>query len=124
MWMPAGHYRLVIEAPGFKRFVSEDLNVGSAETSQVDVQLQVESQAESVVVNSDSSAMDTTSTQIGEAISQKKMIGVPLNGRSFTDLLALQPGVVPASSAQSNAVVMSGCTVHLPPAISIRETCR
>jgi len=39
---------------------------------------------------------------------------VPLNGRSFTDLLALQPGVVPASSAQSNAVVMSGCTSTPP----------
>ena len=39
---------------------------------------------------------------------------MPLNGRSFTDLLAVQPGVVPASSAQSNAVVMSGCTSTPP----------
>ena len=42
------------------------------------------------------------------------MTGVPLNGRSFTDLLALQPGVIAASSAQSNAVVMSGCTSTPP----------
>src|SRR5208283_1205780 len=43
-----------------------------------------------------------------------KLAGVPLNGRSFTDLLALQPGVVPASSRQANAVVMSGCTSTAP----------
>ncbi len=36
------------------------------------------------------------------------MANVPLNGRSFTDLLAISPGVVPISSAQPNAVVMSG----------------
>jgi hypothetical protein len=42
------------------------------------------------------------------------MDSVPLNGRSFTDLLATQPGVIPASSAQPNAVVMSGCT-NTPP---------
>ncbi len=42
------------------------------------------------------------------------MTSVPLNGRSFTDLLAMQPGVIPASSAQPNAVVMSGCTTTPP----------
>ena len=42
------------------------------------------------------------------------MSSIPLNGRSFTDLLALQPGVVPASSRQPNAVVMSGCTSASP----------
>ena len=42
------------------------------------------------------------------------MTSVPLNGRSFTDLLAMQPGVIPASSQQPNAVVMSGCTAAPP----------
>ena len=39
---------------------------------------------------------------MGEVISGKKMAAVPLNGRSYTDLLALQPGVVPATSLTSN----------------------
>ena len=58
--------------------------------------------------------LDTSSTQVGEGISQDKMTAVPLNGRSFTDLLALQAGVIPASSAQPNAVVMSGATSAPP----------
>ena len=51
---------------------------------------------------------------MGETITTTKMASVPLNGRSFTDLLALQAGVVPASSRQPNAVVMSGCTSTAP----------
>ena len=39
---------------------------------------------------------------MGEVISGAKMTAVPLNGRSYTDLLALQPGVVPATSLTSN----------------------
>ena len=110
---PAGHYRLVIEAPGFRPFSRTDIELGPDAVS-VDAQLQVDSQSESVVVNSEASAIDTTNTQLGELISEKKMTGVPLNGRSFTDLLALQPGVIATSSAQSNAVVMSGCTSTPP----------
>ena len=58
--------------------------------------------------------MDLSSTQIGGSIGQEKLVAVPLNGRSFTDLLGLQAGVVPQSSKQSNAVVMSGCTTTPP----------
>jgi hypothetical protein len=39
---------------------------------------------------------------MGQAISDTKMTAVPLNGRSFTDLLALQPGVVPETSLSSD----------------------
>jgi hypothetical protein len=45
---------------------------------------------------------ETSETQMGEVISGAKMVAVPLNGRSYTDLLALQPGVVPVTSLSSN----------------------
>ena len=67
-----------------------------------------------VIETEEAPTIDTTSTQVGETISAQKMTSVPLNGRSFTDLLAIQPGVIPASSAQPNAVVMSGCA-QAPP---------
>ena len=58
--------------------------------------------------------IDTSSTQLGETIAEKQMQDAPLNGRAFTDLLALQAGVVPVSSQQPNAVLMSGCTSTSP----------
>jgi hypothetical protein len=45
---------------------------------------------------------------MGEVISDVKMTTVPLNGRSYTDLLALQPGVTPVSSGQYGALSVSG----------------
>ena len=58
--------------------------------------------------------VETANTQMGELVTATKMAAIPVNGRSYTDLLALQPGVIPASSQQPNAVVMSGCTSTPP----------
>jgi len=112
--LPAGSYRLTVEAPGFQTYQHDGLALGPTASLRVDVTLQLPSQQESVMVNLVDVQIDTASTQVGEGISQEKMTTVPLNGRSYTDLLALQAGVIPASSAQTNAVVMSGATSTPP----------
>ena len=83
-------------------------------TLKSDATLELASETTTTEVSADTVQINLTDTQIGETITAQKMTSVPLNGRSFTDLLAVQPGVVPASSAQPNAVVMSGCT-NTPP---------
>ena len=55
-----------------------------------------------------SAVIDPQETQGGLTLSESQVASVPLNGRSFTDLLAISSGVIPVSSAQPNAVVMSG----------------
>ena len=109
-----GHYELRIEAPGFKTYREDDIDVDADVTFRADAVLALASQAEAVEVTSSPLQMDLSSTESGGSISSKTMTAVPLNGRSFTDLLAMQPGVIPASSAQPNAVVMSGCTTTPP----------
>jgi hypothetical protein len=112
--LPAGTYRLEVEASGFRSFVRDGLVLGPTAPLRADVLLQLESQQQTVEVIAEGTELDTSSTQVGESISQDKMTAVPLNGRSFTDLLALQAGVIPTSSAQPNAVVMSGATSTPP----------
>lgn len=112
--LPAGTYRLEVEANGFRSSMRDGLVLGPTAPLRTDILLQLESQQETVEVKANGLQLDTASSQVGEAISQDKMTGVPLNGRSFTDLLALQAGVIPASSAQPNAVVMSGATTTPP----------
>lgn len=109
-----GQYKIEVTAQGFKTYVHNGLELGPTAPLRIDAGLQVASKEEEVIVSLDNAQIDTSNTQVGEAISQKKMTSVPLNGRSYTDLLNLQAGVVPASSAQSNAVVMSGCTSTPP----------
>lgn len=59
----------------------------------VDAVLPVGDVAEVITVAADALHAETVSTQLGEVIKDREMTSVPLNGRSYTDLLALQPGV-------------------------------
>src|SRR5205823_3006014 len=54
-------------------------------------------------------------TQLGEVVTGAEMTTVALNGRSFTDLLALQPGIVPMTTQQPNSIVMAGASVAIQP---------
>lgn len=112
--LPAGYYRIEITAHGFKPYLQDGFLLSPTATLKLEVTLVLTAESTTVEVSADSLQVDLSSTQVGETISGKKMDGVPLNGRSFTDLLAIQPGVIPASSQQTNAVVMSGCTTTPP----------
>ena len=55
------------------------------------------------------------STQLGEVVSSPTMTTLSLNGRSYTDLFAIQPGVAPITTIQSNSVIMAGVTGTVAP---------
>jgi len=76
--------------------------------TKLDLTLEIAEHTETVEVTADALAAETTSTQLGETLDTKKMQGVPLNGRNFTDLMAVQPGIVPVNTAQAGAVIMTG----------------
>ena len=99
-------YRLTVSEPGFRTVTL--LVVGGKRLFPL--QLAVASVDESIEVTDTSGhgQIDTQETQGGIALDQREIAAIPLNGRSFTDELAVTPGVVPISSAQPNAVVMSG----------------
>ena len=108
-----GHYQMRIEAPGFKPYL-QGLIVGGTNQLTVNARLAMTSSSTTVEVAIDSLQIDLSTAQLGEAIAAKEMTNVPLNGRSFTDLMGIQAGIVPTSSQQPNAVVMSGVTSTSP----------
>jgi len=112
--LPAGAYQLEIRQQGFRPFVETGIMIEADKPQQVDVQLELDQQATTVTVTETSLRIDTADTAVGDTLTTSKISAVPINGRSFTDLLALQAGVVPTSSRQPNAVVMSGCTSTSP----------
>jgi hypothetical protein len=112
--LASGRYELRIEQPLFNPYRQTGLEVTSDRELRVNVELTLMQQATAVTVTEAPPLMETTNTQLGAHIGSAKMTDIPANGRSFTDLLALQPGVIPASSQQPNAVVMSGCTSAPP----------
>jgi hypothetical protein len=52
---------------------------------------------------------------MGEVIRGADISGLALNGRSYTDLLALQPGIVPVSTQTADSIVMAGASVAIVP---------
>ena len=107
-----GEYRIRIEAAGFQP--QAQTVVADSAPLTVDARLEMIVASTIVEVSAEGMQADLSSTQLGESIAAKKVASIPLNGRSVTDLLAIQPGIVPASSQQPNAVVMAGCATAPP----------
>jgi hypothetical protein len=102
----ADEYTLTVGAPGFESYAAP-VTLGGA--GGLTIRMEVARQVEQVDVQGEvSDGVQPSETQLGAVLNQQQVASVPLNGRSFTDLLALTPGVIPVSSAQPNAVVMSG----------------
>jgi hypothetical protein len=99
--LPVGNYDVEIERPGFKTFRKTAIHIDANSAVRVDVKLEVGEIAEKVTVRSDVVQVETQSTQMGEVISTDKILATPLNGRDFTNLLSLQPGVVPFAYANA-----------------------
>jgi Carboxypeptidase regulatory-like domain len=99
--LPIGTYNLEISQIGFRTFQEKQLVIDANSALRVDAVLQVGAINEKVEVSTDSVHVETESTQMGEVISGKTMTSVPLNGRAYTDLLALQPGVSPYTATDT-----------------------
>ena len=113
--LPApGSYQLEIQANGFEVYRSPVVATCGSPSASLEVVLAIAGNSQTVEVTADALAAETTSTQLGEALNSQKIQGVPLNGRSFTDLMAVQPGIVPVNSAQPGAVIMTGVATTPP----------
>ncbi|MGA9508466.1 MAG: TonB-dependent receptor, partial [Candidatus Sulfotelmatobacter sp.] len=106
-----GTYALEIRHIGFKTFQKNGLTIDANSTLRADAILNVGAINEKVEVSTDSVHVETQSTQMGDVITGKKMEAVPLNGRSYTDLLALQPGVSPYTSTDTQTPGISDRSV-------------
>ncbi|MGA2811629.1 MAG: carboxypeptidase regulatory-like domain-containing protein [Candidatus Acidiferrum sp.] len=109
-----GTYELQVLASGFKPYRRTAITVDANDALIVDVALVVGQQSETVTVKQTPVTVDTASTQLGEVITGTTVDAVPLNGRSFTDLLALQPGVAPQTTITGSSVQAAGASTINP----------
>src|SRR5262249_43007497 len=82
-------------------FSATDITLEVNDQFKLDITLDVGSVTEAVSVSANAVHVDTENTQLGDVIDSKKMLALPLNGRSYIDLLGLQAGVAPANSGQT-----------------------
>ena len=106
--LPVGHYEVNVQKSGFKDDRHSGLVIDVNSALAVDVTLEVGAITQSVQAVASVVGVETSNTQMGEVIGSTKMETIPLNGRSYTDLLALQPGVVPIATNETTAIPVSG----------------
>jgi len=96
--LSVGTYKLGVTAKGFRPFTETGIVVKVNDQLKYDVTLDVGAITEEVQVQANAVQVQTENTQLGDVIDSKKMLALPLNGRSYIDLLGLQAGVAPASA--------------------------
>ncbi len=102
-----GPYTLRVEAAGFKVALVSEFPVGVNQTVTHNVQLSLGQVTETVQVTAEAAMLQSSSAELGNVIQEKVVHDLPLNGRNFTQLLILTPGVNPVSVAQGPANTMT-----------------
>ncbi|HLM80950.1 MAG TPA: carboxypeptidase regulatory-like domain-containing protein [Terriglobales bacterium] len=95
--LPIGEYKVVAEKAGFKMFTATHIHLELDEIFNLKVAMEVGGTSETIVVEANPTQVETTSMQLGTTVTSNQLVDLPLNGRNWTQLQQLQPGVVAAS---------------------------
>ena len=101
--LPVGHYQLQVEAKGFQRYVQQGITLNVNATATVPVRLVPGGETQQVQVMADAQLIQGTVTSLGKTVTEQEVLDLPLDGRNFTRLGLLQPGVVPLTPGLEEA---------------------
>jgi len=91
--LPVGNYQLQVEARGFSKVVEKGIVLTVGQDAVINVVLKVGAATEQIEVTSEAPQVDTTTSSLGNLVSENTISDLPLNGRNYVDLSLLQPGV-------------------------------
>jgi len=96
-----GLYTLTVHKDGFSTATQSEFELQVNQTSTIDFKLRVGSTVESVTVEAAEAGLQTSTSELGAVIDKRSVNDLPLNGRNFTQLLNLIPGVSTVNTAQN-----------------------
>jgi hypothetical protein len=107
--LPGGSYNLTVSANGFQKYTAQNVKLDVAEKARVDVQLTVGTMTEEITVSGESVAqVETQSSDLSNTIDGKQINQLMLNGRNFTQLATLTPGVTNQTGQDEGTVGVYG----------------
>ena len=95
--LPPGPYRLQVAKIGFKTIIKPDIVLNVQDALSVNFTLPIGAALETVTVEGGASMVNTTDASVSTVVDQAYVKNMPLNGRSFQDLILLTPGIVTQS---------------------------
>ena len=97
--LPPGTYQATVEQSGFKKYVHGGMVVQIAQTTRLDIGLQVGAMTEAVEVVGEAPLVRSTTAELGQVIEMKQIQALPLNGRFFQHLITPRRPTTRTSSA-------------------------
>jgi hypothetical protein len=91
-----GSYKVTVEKAGFKKAVSEVVQLDVQGRIAINIALQVGQQTEEVLVTGAAPLLETETSELGQVVDQKRVSNLPLNGRNFAQLALLSTGTAPS----------------------------
>jgi len=95
--LPIGDYNVIADKSGFKRFTAGHIHLDLDQVYSLKPVMDIGTATEVITVEANSAQVESTSMQLGTTISGHQMVDLPLNGRNWTQLMQLQPGVMASS---------------------------
>ncbi|HXY39847.1 MAG TPA: carboxypeptidase-like regulatory domain-containing protein, partial [Vicinamibacteria bacterium] len=92
-YLRPGSYRIEAQTPGFRPAVRDGVQLATGERVRIDLSLAVGTLTEATTVTADAPLLETERSSLGEVITNRSVVQLPLNGRSYLPLVALVPGV-------------------------------
>jgi hypothetical protein len=93
--LPIGHYQIRAEAKGYQKYLQEGISLDVNQTATVNVHLKLGAETQQVEVKADAQLVQSTVSSLGQTVMEREILDLPLDGRNFSQLGTLQPGVVP-----------------------------
>jgi hypothetical protein len=95
--LPIGDYSVRAEKAGFKSFTAGHIHIDLDQVFNLRVAMELGTTSETITVEANPAQVETTSMQLGTTVSGQQIVDLPLNGRNWTQLMQLQPGVEASS---------------------------
>lgn len=111
--LPPSVYRLTAEREGFRPVVREGVELTVAASLTVDLTLEVGSVDQRITITDSPSLVNTQTSELSFLVGEVAMRELPLNGRNYTDLALLTPGVVPYPHRDGGSVVAHGLAMSM-----------
>jgi len=97
-----GSYTVTAEHPGFERLVTEARTLQINQQERIDLRMEIGALNQTVEVNGAGSNVETVNPTLGQSITSRPIVNLPLNGRNVLNLALLQPGVTEDNPDDNN----------------------
>ncbi len=109
--LPVGEYQVVAQKAGFAQEIRSGIRLAVAQEAAVDLTLQVGEVSQQVTVSGDAPPLSVTTADVSGLVNERQIKALPLNGRSYDQLLTLNPGVVNFTSQKTGGMGVSNSTL-------------